>query len=307
MAGGGGQKKRLQYCSDSSGTILYLRALQGHSGRSLIDPSLQDNVIIPDGFVKYMYHVGFAINLHFIIKFRIDTGRTKFEQQTDSILSACGSCGAKNRRILKRSTWKHRVLHNTCTKHGRNIKIRCIEPTPTLLWRKDWSSIKHDRTLLFFTKHSQAYCIPKVVRMETGEVIYEKVYASTRPPPKISLTRDWMKRFGSRSCSTTRRKSCATSKKVPNQANQIQTQIMIERGNPQRGALHSQEIETRSFREEAVRHDRTVKPVVCPQEGAPQTRFSRDSPNFNVEDETNHDRKEKLVVCRDAKITSAQC
>ena len=32
---------------------------------------------------------------------------------------------------------------------------------------------------------------------------------------------------------------------------------------PQRGALHSQEIETRSFREEAVKHDRTGKPVVC--------------------------------------------
>ena len=49
MAGGGGHKKNFQYCSDSSGTILYLRALQGHSGRNLIDPSLQDNVVIPDG------------------------------------------------------------------------------------------------------------------------------------------------------------------------------------------------------------------------------------------------------------------
>ena len=39
MAGGGGNKKRYQYCIDSSGTILYLRGLQGHSGRNLIDPS----------------------------------------------------------------------------------------------------------------------------------------------------------------------------------------------------------------------------------------------------------------------------
>ena len=39
MAGGGGNKKRYQYCTDSSGEILYLRALQGHSGRNLIDPS----------------------------------------------------------------------------------------------------------------------------------------------------------------------------------------------------------------------------------------------------------------------------
>ena len=31
-----------------------------------------------------------------------------------------------------------------------------------------------------------AYCMPKVVRMKTGEVLYEKVYMSPRPPPKIS-------------------------------------------------------------------------------------------------------------------------
>ena len=45
MARGGGNKRRYQYCTDSSGAILYFRALQGHSGRSLIDPTLQDNVI----------------------------------------------------------------------------------------------------------------------------------------------------------------------------------------------------------------------------------------------------------------------
>ena len=39
MAGGGGNKKRFQHCTDPSGQeILYLRALQGHSGRNLIDP-----------------------------------------------------------------------------------------------------------------------------------------------------------------------------------------------------------------------------------------------------------------------------
>ena len=42
-----------------------------------------------------------------------------------------------------------------------------------------------------------AYCIPKVVRMETGDVIYEKVYMSPRPPPKISLKLDWKRELGS--------------------------------------------------------------------------------------------------------------
>ena len=74
MAGGRGHKKRFQYCTDSSEIILYLRALQGHSGRNLIDPSLQDNVVIPDGFFKYIYHVVCAINLHFTINSGLISG-----------------------------------------------------------------------------------------------------------------------------------------------------------------------------------------------------------------------------------------
>ena len=67
MAGGGGNKKRFQYCTDSSRQeILNLRALQGHSGRNPIDPLLQDNVSIPDNFFEYIYHIGCAINLHSI-------------------------------------------------------------------------------------------------------------------------------------------------------------------------------------------------------------------------------------------------
>ena len=38
-----------------------------------------------------------------------------------------------------------------------------------------------------------AYCIPKAIMMEAGETIYEKVFASPRPPPKISFKDNWMK------------------------------------------------------------------------------------------------------------------
>ena len=64
---GGGAKRRYQYCTDISGTIIYFRALQGHSGRNLIDPSLQDNVAIQSGFFHHIYHIGCAFNLHSII------------------------------------------------------------------------------------------------------------------------------------------------------------------------------------------------------------------------------------------------
>ena len=38
-----------------------------------------------------------------------------------------------------------------------------------------------------------AYCLPKVIMMETGEIINEIVYESPRPPPKISFKDNWMK------------------------------------------------------------------------------------------------------------------
>ena len=42
-----------------------------------------------------------------------------------------------------------------------------------------------------------ACCIPKVVVMESGEIIYEKVYVSPRLPPKSSCKDNWMKELDS--------------------------------------------------------------------------------------------------------------
>ena len=86
-ARGGGNKKRFQYCTDPSGQeILYLRALQGHAGRNPIDPSLQDNVLLPNDFFEYIYHIGCAINLHSITNSGLIPGGQNFGQgKTDSI------------------------------------------------------------------------------------------------------------------------------------------------------------------------------------------------------------------------------
>ena len=46
---GGGRKKIFQFCTNYTGSQnLYLRAIQGHSGETTVDPSLLDNVLIPD-------------------------------------------------------------------------------------------------------------------------------------------------------------------------------------------------------------------------------------------------------------------
>ena len=65
---GGGQKKRFQYCVNPNDPqkFLYLRAIQGHSG-STINPALQDNVLLPEGFTEYIYHVGNGKELRSIV------------------------------------------------------------------------------------------------------------------------------------------------------------------------------------------------------------------------------------------------
>ena len=42
-----------------------------------------------------------------------------------------------------------------------------------------------------------AYCVPNVVRLKTGDVLYDKVFMSPRPPPKISLKLEWKRELGS--------------------------------------------------------------------------------------------------------------
>ena len=96
MAEGGGNKKRFQYCTDSSGQeILYLRALQGHSGRNPNDPFTPGQCVNSGQFfrVHLSYWMCSQFTLHH--KFRINNGRTKFKQgKTDGILYSCESHGS---------------------------------------------------------------------------------------------------------------------------------------------------------------------------------------------------------------------
>ena len=86
LAAGGGSKRRYQYCLDDSGRILNLRALQGHSESNLIDPTLQDNVVIGSEIFHYIYHM--RIQSSFSYQQWIDSWRSRLKQKTNSILLA---------------------------------------------------------------------------------------------------------------------------------------------------------------------------------------------------------------------------
>ena len=141
-------------------------------------------------------------------QFRIDTVRT-FEQQTVFSL------------FVDPMDEEHKDPNNIDLEAPRLVWYR------QKVWKKQntvyWVDIKlaQKKGLNFCQTRSNAiilhetlpaYCIPKVVRMEIGAVVYENVFMSPRPSTKISLNHDWMKN-GFRRCSTTEGRSCATIQK----------------------------------------------------------------------------------------------
>ena len=148
----------------------------------------------------------------------------------------------------------------------------------------------------------------------------EKVYASPRPPPKISLKHDWKRELGSEDAQrpegqvVQQFKSFQSNQPIPNPSCDRTGQPVAgtdRTGQPvvgtntrtaqdRRKTSRSQEINTRSFHEEAVKNDRTEQPVVETSET--HTRSSDDSESLNVErhmiDRSNPLLKQTQKMCQ---------
>ena len=87
LAKGGGPKKRFQYClnPNSSKHFLYFRAIQGHSGGNLVDPALQDNVLLPEDFTEYILHIACISGMHSIIGGGLIPGRKSLKRERQSV------------------------------------------------------------------------------------------------------------------------------------------------------------------------------------------------------------------------------
>ena len=189
------QKRRYQYCSDDSGNVVYLRALQRHSRRSLIDPSLQDNMIIQRGLFHHVYHMGCAFNLHSIINSgSIPGGQDSSRRQTVFFLPI--DPRDKGHQDLAHIAFsaprRAQYLHSAWKNHQDAVFWVDID----LAIRKGLTFYQTRSNAIILQGTLPVYCTPKVVRLKTGEVLYEKSYMSPRPPPKISLRHDhdWTRR-----------------------------------------------------------------------------------------------------------------
>ena len=163
---GRGSKRRYQYCSDNSGTIIYLRALQGHSGRNLIDPLLQDNVIIQRGLFHHIYHIGCAFNLHSIINNGlIPGGQDSSRRQTVFFLpiDPRDKDHEDPEHIDFSVPRRARYLHSVWKKHQDAVFWVDID----LAIKKGLTFYQTRSNAIILQGTLPAYCIPKVERLKT--------------------------------------------------------------------------------------------------------------------------------------------
>ena len=129
----------------------------------------------------------------------------------------------KTTRILIRSTWMHRVMHNTCMKPGRNIRTRYIGSTSILLCEvpsntiERYNSSRNTSSLLYSES-----CQDGNWRNHLREIICVTSASSK------DLLETWLvERIGFRSCST-----LFNSSNVPNWTNQTNPDHDDRTGTP---------------------------------------------------------------------------
>ena len=185
MAGGRGNNKRFQYCTDPSGQeILYLRTFQGHSGRNPIDPSLQNNVLIPNNFFEYIYHIGCAVSLHSITNSGLIAGGQNSSRDRQTVFFTVVNPMHKNHQDpteLDLTRPRLASYKQKWTVHQDTVYWVDIQ----LAQRKGLKFCQTRSNAVVLYDTLPACCISKVIVMKSEKIIYQKVYVSPRPPPTV--------------------------------------------------------------------------------------------------------------------------
>ena len=117
-------------------------------------------------------------------------------------------------RLLVKQFWiqrgqpHHKVVlgrvEEKCEQHTSHVSFVVLHSTHFECHTGIGSSLVCVAHFIHFIPSSCAHDVVvfKFFIMETGKIMYEKVCASPRPPPKISFKDNWMKELGSEVCWT---------------------------------------------------------------------------------------------------------
>ena len=148
--------------------------------------------MIENGIFHHIYHIGCAFNLHSIINNGlIPGGQDLSRRQTVFFLPI--DPRDKNHKDPEHIDFsvprRAKYVHSAWKKHQDAVFWVDID----LAIKEGLTFYQTRSNAIILQGTLPAYCILKVERLKTGEVLYEKSYLSPRPPPKISLrhNHDW--------------------------------------------------------------------------------------------------------------------
>ena len=145
---------------------------------------IRQDVVIPDGCFQYIYHVGCAINVHSIINSGLIPGGQNLSKRQTIFFTSVDPMNKEHKDPDVFDLDAPRLaqyMHKAWKKHQNTVYWLDIK----FAQQKGLKFYQTRSNAIILSDTLPAYCIPKVVPSETGEVIYEKVFTSPRPRPKI--------------------------------------------------------------------------------------------------------------------------
>ena len=260
-------------------------------------------MIIQSGFFQHIYHIGCAFNLHSIISSGlIPGGQSLSKRQTVFFLLVYSMDKShKDPDVIDLIECTASCTAQYLHKAGKDIRTQYIDWVDiNLAVAKGLKFYQTRSNAIILQETLPAYCIPKVVRMETGKVIYEKVCVSPRPPPKISLKREWKRELGSEHAQRSEvgqlSRSFQSNQPILNPIRERTERPVITDDartvQDERKTSRSQDIDVNFFHEELVSSERTGRPVI--ETSVIQARSSEDSKDPNVA--RAHERTRRIVI-----------
>ena len=108
----GSSKTRFEYCTDSKNSLLYLRAIQGHTGGHIIVPELMNHLEIPYNWREFVFHRGCSFNMKSILETGLIAGGKERKEGRQTISFTLPNPFAENSdeegtKAHYHSNWKH--------------------------------------------------------------------------------------------------------------------------------------------------------------------------------------------------------
>ena len=183
----GSMKTRFQYCQNSCGTLLYIRAIQGHIGGDLIEPELMGHVAKRFKWKQFLFHRGCSFNPKSILEEGHIAGREEIREGRQTVFftpldpyaieETIQGDMSKPRKVHCKTEWTH-TQNAVCWIHLARAQEKGIPYWQT----KSHAIIAH--------KTVPPDCIETGISQNCETTSYQRLY-TPRPAPRIFLKIAW--------------------------------------------------------------------------------------------------------------------